>query len=1212
MFSCDCESCCHATTDTGGDSDASARTRLLERHRTRKLDAALGVDEPLPLIASREENAVPVLCIRRAEFHYSVRDDALGTFVRSSRFAPIGELERDNLFGSFDKAALFVGCTDRGLEIFNQVVLSRTQLIAERYQIVVPPAVGADPGSHLNFCAMLTRLVVAHDAMHELRTNGALAAAAIDDDRRLLALAFQLFADTHLDLAIVCDVADNRSDAFLCTPTSRATVMTEWGAALNSSESAKVREESKRTLVAECMAFSPLERYYPHPLRAAYIGEMLDFGNLFPFANTWSRVDASTRTRMLSLVHSFMRKAVGHRCMVRAAHAIMSAEMGRNPVFVPFLMNILEVSMLGNCETANEVPMWRARLSIRRSHHWHRKELQKWCVACHKGTRAACPQCDDRVPMAKSIKHAKHLCDVCAYLDRNRRLLSFAVKAFYVHNVRAGAMLDSMLETDSGWVEHKALVDSALDDTRRTLSLPFDVFDSATGQVRKLTADAIIEAQAAASKQLMLIHDCDKATMTRLRKSLSFAEMLTPIARRLHKEHTCANWTGFQGPGDILGAPLLDPRFDDELPPRDRFAAFYVAEQPLEHLDGKRWCDVYSLDHIKALVRYTHRIHHDIMPSLMSMIGFSPEAHRRLLSMEYASNVRDMPDNKLSSRLAALCSDLPVDFHILHYFLECMEDVAAIQSVKLDACQTIAQASALRLRNRIDEWEVLPVDSDRIFACRGHRHVYTDVSPLVEFDRERAEAIAKDGSLLSLDSTATTRGVPGALYDNQLDALVCSKTILSASQKSWEKLGIKRALWFDDESRAKSVLAARESERCCLNVPLESLSVLGRAWLVGRTVYTLCVKCGAVCEWRDACMSTHGMTCGREIRVIERGRYTGLSSFSNWHSGPVSMRFERGSSGLLPIDESLLMPPPPLDERGDLFESSSTPLFDSETEEAALARANIYMLTGYDETVPSTASFVGDTDAPVDEEKRAATAQKRKQPGVRRRRTNITRRKFVERHLVAPKDHTAAEWRELQEVHKLYRWMPAGRVFWANYRKLRTSAMPEAPDLLEKLVHKENMRTERLSAENYFDEAMKKARIADECVESMRRSMRRVCVDMLTAHEIVELREMFSDFGFIERRIEIACAYCRARCEQASRFRRITVSNVSNTLIDGHLGTPLDDYGHIHVYLCVKCFDACAPLFKSKPLPLASDVFVFMNARRQNAVERIIRFFERK
>lgn len=1250
LFSCECESCEHACGDTGGggdpDADAEVRARLLERHRFSKLDAALGVDEPTSRLATYEANAVPVLCVRRAvlELQSGPRSGPLARLVRSDSFVPHDAIE--SIFCSFERTALFVGGTRRGAVLFEQRVVARAAVLASRHQISLPQLVLDEPRSCVYARAMLLRVVVAYDAMHALRTDVALRSPECEDDRRLLALALQLFADTHLDLHVYCDVTGNWRDAYLERPLANLMVPTEWGAAMLAADAPPdARRSARRTLIADCAALSPLERCYPHPLRAVYGGELLDLGGLLAHSNIWSRVDYDTKTSATSFAHMFLRKAVDHKCMVRGFHSMMSAEIGRQPVLVALLMNLLEVSSLGNYESARQAPRWRARLAVRRSHHWDRFEPKTWCAACHKGTRAACPLpgCDDRVPLAKSSVHAKHLCDLCAYLHRNHRLLFFAVKEFYVYSIRSHGAIDTLLELDSSWSDHYKMLLAALDDARLELSRPFDI---EAGAAPRLAATDIMRAQAAASHQLMLMHDCSKPTFRRLHKAFTFAELLLPMLRTLHEERVvCTRWTGFQQPQDFLAAPLLDPRYDEEAPPRDRFELFYVTDAPLEHLAGRRWCDVYRLEQVRALARYCARVHGDVMLPLLAGVGMSPAAHRRLLHMQHASELRDMPDNKLGDLCEQLCDEHRVDFHLLHFFLEEMDSALAVRPLPLDAAQTVAQARALRLRTRTEPWEALPVGCDTIQLCRAHRCVFAKCSPVFNYEQERKEVLARDGSLAQLDSTATVHGTSGVRYDHDLGGLVCSVGIKSASQQNWSKLGLKRALWIDDnESRVSSILAVRESERACANRLLEQRSVLGVAWRVGKQTYTLCVKCGALCEWRDACMTTHGMTCGRELRLVERERYTELAHFGAVQAAPLrahrAPHSESVADQLVPISEVYLLPPPPLDERGDLLERTSTPLFDRDREEDVLAAANASLRRGYDgqqseatqtgggggtgttsSGARAAALFgVGVDHSAADENaaeaalraKRARDTQRRKQPGVRKRRTNVTRIRYADRHKQQPPGYRADEWASLTDEAKMYRWTPEGRVFWRNYCTLRKSSVPDAPALLRMLTRRESERISRLRRERFYERELERARNADECAESLYRARRRVCVDRLTDHEVVALRELFIDVGLLERHVEIACAYCRARCERSSRFRRLTVRNVHDTLVDGHLGEPLGERGLVHVFLCIKCFDACKKLLAQKPLPLVSDVFVYMNDRRQRATERTIRFLQRR
>lgn len=1190
FFHCECEACHRASCDTGGNNSATVRETLLDRHRFSRLDAALEVDSPL---VEWKANAVPVLCIRGA-IKFSRDNTPLRRFL--------DELEnRDVIFCSFNKTVRFCA-TEAGHQLFDSRVASRLAEIQARFQISVPECVLLESENYLYARALFLRVVVTYDAMSILRTDLAFRDTSCDRDAHLLTLALQLFADTHLDLQVFCDAFGDWSDETLERPTYQNFVKTEWGASLFESESAEARKIVSQMQMSDCVLLPPLERYYPHPLRAVYSGELLDLGSTLVLSNIWSQVDSEMRTKATSFAQVFLRKSVDHKCMVRSFHKMMSACLAQQPVLLAFLLNLLEVSSLGNYETARVQPMWRARLSIRRSFHWDRFDLDTWCSACHPMMRTPCPHCEAAHGTARGPSHKKHVCDTCAYLERNHRFLFFSVKEFYVYSIKMHGLLDSMLEIESNWRTHCQLLRNATDDARSLLSKGYDFSEP-------LSLSRLQATQMQIDRQLALQHDANKPTMRRLNKWFSFSEHLLSVFETIHAASvTSTKWTGYQRPQDLLMAPTDLAQKSGEVPPRDKWPSFFVCDVPLEHLQGQRWCDVYTLAHIEKLARYCERVHHDLQAPLLALVGVSPDTIQKLVRMHYASELRNMPDNRIGVICRELFDENRVDFHITHYFLVCMSASAAVKEIRLDAQSTVLQASALRVRNRIDPWNPLPPGVDCLYFCRVHRRVFADISPPIDFDREEEEMRSRGGSAIPLDSTATIHGVCGAYYDHKLGGVVCSRTIRSASQSYLEKLGLKCAAWIeDDPDRVKQIIEARESERVCTGKLLESRSLLGRALKIGRSVYTLCVKCGAVCEWNDEHMTNYGMTCGREVRIAERERYTDLAQFVTKHAQAVVV------DGVIPLTEDLLLPDPPLNERGDMFESVPTPVIDKWREEAVISDINIGVRHGYQNgknkriAKASELLMIGNgvtADSAIE-------ARKRNQPGVFKNRTTNRRMAVSELHRQIPtgESYSQHEWEALSEEEMVYRWTPEGRTFWRNYQALQThSDVLVGEDLTRQLLWKKDADMAQMRADGFFEQHAMQSAAADACIASTLRYMRRVHVSHMSDAQIVSIRDMMIEAGYMERRVEIVCAYCHARCARSSHFRRLTVNNPYDTLVDGHMGKPLGEYGFVYIWLCVKCFDSCDSLLKNKPVPCVYELFAHRNSQRDRKVEKAMRF----
>ena len=856
MQSCQCEQCeqyANESVNQNDLQDGMARDRMLERHRFSRLDTLLGIDEPLESVRLRAANRIPVLVLRTI-----LEDDgvALGLTPDTETL--------EQVLCSFEQTTSFVA-TKEGLTVLKKRVFARSVELERRYQITVPPVVVKNAQYHYYYCAALLRVVVAYDHISRL----------VDDMRyhydsntlvQHCVLNLQLFADTHLDLMLTCDALGAiYNDAWLTLPTAKTIEVNLPPLAENASrEDFRARKELQRkALMSDAVYFSPLERAYPHPLRAVYAGEMINFSSSLLQSNVWTTVREASLSETARTLHSLLGKAALHKCLKRNLDFMLSQEIGSQPGLVPVLHNLLETTQLGNYPGGRNRPLWRSRLCTRRSYHWERFEMHTWCAACHKGVRSVCPKCEvadsTSIDGKKSTaSHADHLCDVCQFLRHNKYLVFFAIKEYYVFSVREQGLINTMLEQESGWIEHCALLLHALDDARRIMSAAFaDRDNSNTEVVRK--------ALWRASRHMVLMHDCNKPTMKRLFKSpYLFEQMLGKMHRYHGKEIVVWQWTGCQQPEDFLLAPLLRDRNDPDAFPTTKgplnTARFYACEERLEHLEGKRWCDVYTLEHVNNTARYcvTH-LGGDIVPSLLAVVGMSPHGHAMLEQLCFNSTVRDMPDNKLYKECRLIGQRHMTDFHLLHYFLRLLKRHHAVGHFTLDAEQTRNQARALRLRHKIDPWGVLPPDTHHVAVCRNDEQVFASIVEAADLS-ESADALAKDGSALTLDTTIFARGVTSAYYDFEQKALVCPRDYKSANAKKWRKYDQQRALWLDtDASDSLSIRTSLENRRECRRNPLEYHSLLGSVLRVGNRSITLCVKCGAVCYFQDTCMTTHGI-----------------------------------------------------------------------------------------------------------------------------------------------------------------------------------------------------------------------------------------------------------------------------------------------------------------------------------------------------------------
>lgn len=1282
MFTCACSNCESATANSAAlganESSADRRRSLLDRHRVRKLDLALAVDEPPDDTARRVPNAVPVLLLRQWLLRGADGREPSVPFIERYvvprvaqilKSADCHDISVDELFRytfcSFDRTALWLASANGG-RAWMAFVHSRADLLRSAYQIECDNDVLNDPKSHMYMAAALLRLSVSYEMMHwaqlDLRS-----AYRRERSTQHTVLALQLFADTHLDLFVFCTAVHAWNDKYLTLPTSATLAETEYGAALRTSDAPEARAEWRSTLLPECALLSPLERFYPHPLRAPYGGNLIDVSSMFSYANIWTQTRKKAKNATMRFVHVMLCKMQNHKCLIRDHATMLSAELGRQPVLIDFVMNLLEVSQLGNYEGTLLRPKWLARCAIRRSHHADRHELQTWCARCSPNKRVPCPECGGERPPVKSVEHAKHLCDLCAFIDRNARTILFASKEFYVYTVRMTEIFDSILSSESGWREHRELVTTALNDARRTLSGAFDLPAHCSSEtLRQLMVKRIARAQANIERQLRLIHDVNKPTLRRLHKRLTFYELLQRPILAVHNHVFVSNvWSGCQEPADFLIAPLaesdtrvnrnslLDPARLMEIPSRERFPGHFVCETPLEHLDGARWCDIYMPEQVTAAAHFCERTYGDFQPQLLATIGASPAAIEALQTLRYESVERDLPDNRVRRFCEDLARDMPVDFMIMAHFVAEMEVSAAVKVQYIDNEQARAQARALRLRMRVEPWEPLPPGCDRIWFCRQHGVAYCDPVEPAEYERDAAAARDRgDGSALALSASASTYGPTGAIYSHALKGLVCARGRYSSGAHRWSRVGMLDLPMYADNSatqeRNASIRSTRRSVRQCDNHLLESRSLLGAVVRVGRDLFTLCVKCGATCLWRDECMTAHGMTCGREVRFSVANCYTDLRELVSARSQQIRSRAPPGSgatqnqrrgsceeaveSQLLPLFESLPMPPMPLNERGDAFERITTPIFDSALEDrreqqliealgfqetkrltngvrkSALAQRKQKMLALLDADYNS-----GKQEA--DDDASASETDEQNEPVAPKLRQHSRGRQSLkpatsphERHLRRPNTHTEQEWAELDDEDKFYRTMKEGETYWRSVCALRRSTAPDRDTELRKLHIAESERRGRLSSEKHYDKEMARLRAATKIGEMRKVAERRVHVDHLSDAFVLRARDLFARVGYIEVRLDIVCAYCRARCERRSHFTRVPLQNANGTLVDSQTGRPLEQLGMLHIWLCIKCFGNAEQFLRERPATDASALYRHLNKRRNAAFQRRINY----
>jgi len=1352
LAACECEACEQHAAESVGDADAAdgdIRRRLLDRHRFSRLDEALGVDEPLECVRARVHNRVPVLQLRlllapdSPMYSTAVAAAAAGADAVQELF--------DNVFCSFTQSTLYVA-SDAGQRVLERDVFACADALEVHHQLAVPEELMRRPREHLYFSALLLRVATALRMVRALTTDLRHCYATSVPVQQLV-LALQLFADTHLDLHLFCDaMGGNYTDAYLEFPLI---------AALTG------QKRRPTDVLAECVFFTPLERCYPHPLRAVYAGELVDLTCSLPQANIWSNVRSGWASKTNSLLHMLLVKAVNKKCMVREFAGMMSQELGRQPSLMIVLLNMLEVTLLGAFPGPRQRPAWRARLSVRRSMHMDGFRLYTWCSGCHKDTHAACPLCPGgSVPTAKSGAHKDHLCPMCAYVRANKYFIFFAIKEMYVFYVRRNGVINTLLEQEAGWIEHWSLLLRALDDARQIVS---DVF--AHGGVCA-TPDAVRDSLQRASAHMALLHDCNKPTMMHMSKEIYFWELLLAKMSRHHgMEIVAPFWTGCQEPGDFLLAPRREaehdphafprptpastaaaaaaaaavpialtksgaPKKKQKRPAKARLAAllsreapqFYECDVPLAHLGGRRWCDVHTLDDVERVARFCVRDFGDLMPTLLASVGMAPAAVDALQAMMHNSRVREMPDNQLQERCEQLrrAPHTPVDFHLLHHFLRCMAKEHAIGSWPLDLEQAGAQARALRARHRLARWETLPLAATHVFVCRNDERVFANIVEPAEHT-ERDEALRGDGTALPLrKKVIAARGVTDAYYCHERQALMCPKDIDSSMCRELRKKGQQRVMWMpvathpdakkqaaliaEAKKNANSIRESLQSSRACQSQVLESINLLGRVWRVGSRAITLCVRCGSVCYWQDSCMSSEGMTCGREVRFAPRARFTELRQFVT----PATQQLRTAQPGttLIEMRETMLCAPRLTGTRADIFTRTRTPVFDDTREYDRLSLINARLQTralmitaASNEPASSTPPLVdaaavedsvsltietysggGGSATSIAGAASASAATVKARPRPRRPQTrnvaqqiadkieagarssasdaeraeraellrvrdelaravtdedvarifanvqgalasvlvknqesllNEERRArdalpFAEQHRARPHNYDEQEWAALADDERFFAWTFEGRAHRTALLYAQAQLTSDREEQCERLRATYALQVERWRAERYFEQELEHLRDCDITKRQIERASgggaHAFASDAFSEQQLDDMRRFFIGLGTMPVRYEVCCAFCRTVCDPKGAYCSLWVANLDRLLVDPRTNVPLDERGLVRIFLCANCFDKVQyNLLRAKPLPLASDVFLHIQAQRARARDQYLR-----
>jgi len=319
-LACMCSHCDQATAelDATGLDDADRRARLLDRHRFDKLDALLDVDAPPAEQRRFEVNSVPVLELRRI-----LLDER--RFAWTAGICAEIEVERAlyrHVFCSFGATVAWLaddGAEQRKLLLH---LAADRQALERRFQLNWPAEVDLFDGKHWILAALVVRVATAlrlSDAVQRNLNFG----YDTDPATQWLVLMLTMFADTHLDLHLLCDLFARYDDDWIETPLMEQLIPSEQ----------MQDRRSGQVLLNEVIQFPPLLMAYPHPLRCVYAGELMDATCAVASSNLWTDVQEKNKSQVNSFVHIFLNKAGNHRvslCNSVATELRKSSRLGHS------------------------------------------------------------------------------------------------------------------------------------------------------------------------------------------------------------------------------------------------------------------------------------------------------------------------------------------------------------------------------------------------------------------------------------------------------------------------------------------------------------------------------------------------------------------------------------------------------------------------------------------------------------------------------------------------------------------------------------------------------------------------------------------------------------------------------------------------------------------------------------------------------------------
>ena len=221
---------------------------------------------------------------------------------------------------------------------------------------------------------------------------------------------------------------------------------------------------------------------------------------------------------------------------------------------------------------------------------------------------------------------------------------------------------------------------------------------------------------------------------------------------------------------------------------------------------------------------------------------------------------------------------------------------------------------------------------------------------------------------------------------------------------------------------------------------------------------------------------------------------------------------------------------------------------------------------------------------------------------------------FAEQHRARPHNFDEQEWQALVEDERFFAWTFEGRAHRTALLYAQAQLTSDREEKCERLVAAYAKQVEQWRADHFFEARLAYMRDCDVARAQVERvtggAAQAFASDAFTdnGRQLDDMRRFFIGLGAMPVRYEVCCAFCRTVCDPKGAYCSLWVVNLDRLLVDPRTNVALDERGLVRIFLCSNCFDKVQyNLLRAKPLPLASDVFLHIQAQRARARDQYLR-----